>query len=221
MNLYEFSEKNNDEFGISVSAADDAELYQQIRDGVDKLIQRSEDVRLPAFVVAEIEPSTTPIQPIESLESPSTDGDALFNRLRDLRSQLAQQRNIPTHYVFEDSALQQMVSDRPQNDEAFLAIRGVGPKKLADYGPAFLSAIRGDAPLIETAVGVGSPTPTAYCLRCGTEIALDLAKPYCEPHWNSWSSYKNRNYSEKYCHTCGREQRTAMAKPQCRTCYAA
>ena len=217
MNLYEFSEKNNDEFGISVSAKDDAELYRQIRDEVEKLIQRSDDVRLPAFVATETEPPTVSVDPPVS----DAGDDALFDRLRDLRSGLAKQRDIPVHYIFEDSALQQMVSDRPQNDEAFLAIRGVGPKKLADYGPTFLSAIRGDVSPSEPSTVVPPQRTTAYCLRCGTKIALDLDKPYCGSHWKSWSRYKNRNYSEKHCHTCGREQRTTMAKPQCRTCYAA
>ena len=46
MNLYEFSQVNNDEMGILVSAQDDAELYQAIKDDADLILRRSENVRL-------------------------------------------------------------------------------------------------------------------------------------------------------------------------------
>ena len=46
MNLYEFSQVNNDEMGILVSAEDDPELYQEIKDDADLILRRSENVRL-------------------------------------------------------------------------------------------------------------------------------------------------------------------------------
>ena len=46
MNLYEFSQVNNDEMGILVSAKDDPELYQAIKDDADLILRRSENVRL-------------------------------------------------------------------------------------------------------------------------------------------------------------------------------
>ena len=46
MNLYEFSQVNNDEMGILVSAEDDSILYQAIRDEADLILRRSENVRL-------------------------------------------------------------------------------------------------------------------------------------------------------------------------------
>ena len=42
MNLYEFSQQHNDEMGILVSAEDDPELYNAIKDDVERILQLSE-----------------------------------------------------------------------------------------------------------------------------------------------------------------------------------
>ena len=59
MNLYEFSQVNNDEMGILVSAEDDPELYQAIKDDADLILRRSENVRLN---VARIDDISEPVQ---------------------------------------------------------------------------------------------------------------------------------------------------------------
>jgi phosphatidylserine/phosphatidylglycerophosphate/cardiolipin synthase-like enzyme len=46
MNLYEFSQINNDEMGILVSASADAELYGRIVDETQKLLRSAEPVKL-------------------------------------------------------------------------------------------------------------------------------------------------------------------------------
>jgi ATP-dependent DNA helicase RecQ len=70
--------------------------------------------------------------------------EALLARLKSLRKQLADARGIPAYLVFSDAALIQMVERRPTDDAELLAISGVGPKKLAQYGSAFLAALRRD-----------------------------------------------------------------------------
>ena len=61
MNLYEFSQVNNDEMGILVSAEDDPELYQEIKDEADRILRRSENVRLN---VTRIDDITEPVQAV-------------------------------------------------------------------------------------------------------------------------------------------------------------
>lgn len=73
------------------------------------------------------------------------DSDDLFARLRQLRRSLADARGIPAYMVFSDSTLLEMASSRPRTGDALLGISGVGPKKLAAYGQAFLDLIRGTA----------------------------------------------------------------------------
>jgi len=68
--------------------------------------------------------------------------DELFNKLRVLRKQLAEEQGVPPYVVFGDKALRHMAATCPINDEAFLAVSGVGQKKLEQYGRAFMSVIR-------------------------------------------------------------------------------
>jgi ATP-dependent DNA helicase RecQ len=70
--------------------------------------------------------------------------EALLARLKSVRKQLADARGIPAYLVFSDAALIQMVERRPATESELLAISGVGPKKLAQYGSAFLAALRRD-----------------------------------------------------------------------------
>ncbi|MCJ7724794.1 MAG: ATP-dependent DNA helicase, partial [Acidimicrobiia bacterium] len=66
----------------------------------------------------------------------------LFERLRELRHQLADEQGVPAYVVFSDATLLAMVAARPQNPGALLAVGGVGPVKLERYGRAFLEVIR-------------------------------------------------------------------------------
>ena len=66
----------------------------------------------------------------------------LFDSLRELRTDLARQRNVPPYVVFSDASLRDMARGKPASAEQFLAVHGVGDKKLADFGEAFLACIR-------------------------------------------------------------------------------
>ncbi len=66
------------------------------------------------------------------------DDDQLFERLRVLRKQLAEQQGLPPYMVFSDATLRAMVRRRPQTAEELLQVSGVGQVKLERYGKAFL-----------------------------------------------------------------------------------
>ena len=51
MNLYEFSQQNNDEMGILVSAEDDPKLYKAIKAEADHILRLSKNVRLNVTLV--------------------------------------------------------------------------------------------------------------------------------------------------------------------------
>lgn len=68
--------------------------------------------------------------------------EALFSRLKGLRKSLADAKGVPAYLVFSDAVLLQMVAKRPLTEEALLELSGVGPKKLAQYGDAFLTLLR-------------------------------------------------------------------------------
>jgi ATP-dependent DNA helicase RecQ len=66
----------------------------------------------------------------------------LFDKLRQLRKKLADARRVPAYVVFSDATLLDMAARKPDTEEELLNISGVGPKKLAAYGEAFLEVIR-------------------------------------------------------------------------------
>ncbi|MDX1493375.1 MAG: ATP-dependent DNA helicase RecQ [Longimicrobiales bacterium] len=68
--------------------------------------------------------------------------EALFQRLRALRKELADRQNVPAYIVFSDKVLVEMVRSRPDTDGQFLDISGVGPAKLEKYGDAFMEVLR-------------------------------------------------------------------------------
>ena len=65
----------------------------------------------------------------------------LFDELRRLRQERATAQNVPAYVIFHDTALREMARRRPATLEGFRQIPGVGEKKLADYGPAFVARI--------------------------------------------------------------------------------
>ena len=67
--------------------------------------------------------------------------EALFERLRQLRKQLADERNVPAYIVFSDVALRQMARNYPASEREFARISGVGEKKLREFGTVFLAEI--------------------------------------------------------------------------------
>jgi ATP-dependent DNA helicase RecQ len=80
--------------------------------------------------------------PLPEAAAPSSDEEALFVALKALRRRIADARNMPAYIVFSDATLIAMAEARPQNDDQLLAIPGVGPRKLAAYGEAFLALLR-------------------------------------------------------------------------------
>jgi ATP-dependent DNA helicase RecQ len=67
--------------------------------------------------------------------------EALLGSLRALRRRLAEERVVAPYIIFSDSALLQMARAYPTDAAAFARISGVGDRKLADLGPAFMEAI--------------------------------------------------------------------------------
>jgi len=67
----------------------------------------------------------------------------LWDGLRDLRSRLAREQGVPAYVIFHDATLLAMLRERPQTLSALGAISGVGERKLARYGEAFLAALGG------------------------------------------------------------------------------
>ena len=68
---------------------------------------------------------------------------ALFEELRSLRRELAEQEAVPAFVIFSDATLYDMVDKLPQSPEEFLEVSGVGEVKQQRYGEAFLTVLQG------------------------------------------------------------------------------
>ena len=67
--------------------------------------------------------------------------EALFEDLRELRRELARTRGVPPYLIFNDRTLALMAARKPTDEAELLELKGVGEKKAADLGPAFLARV--------------------------------------------------------------------------------
>ncbi|MEM8979183.1 MAG: DNA helicase RecQ [Pseudomonadota bacterium] len=78
-----------------------------------------------------------------------SDEDApLLSALKAKRRALAEAANVPAYIVFNDRTLIAMAEARPSSLDEMANIPGVGAKKLATYGTAFLDVVTQDAPKV-------------------------------------------------------------------------
>jgi ATP-dependent DNA helicase RecQ len=111
------------------------------------------------FPVAEVTPEglaflreRRPLQLTRSATPPAPGGadakagaiacdEALFERLRAVRKRLADERGVPPYVIFHDTTLRLMARHYPGSLAALGALSGVGERKRADFGEAFLTEI--------------------------------------------------------------------------------
>ena len=78
----------------------------------------------------------------ERVASTQTFNHELFERLRQLRLEIARELEVPAFVVFNDAALRDMAQRVPRNLEEFGRISGVGSVKLGQFGDRFLAEIQ-------------------------------------------------------------------------------
>ena len=76
------------------------------------------------------------------MEKEEKNRNTLFDRLRQVRKELAQEVKLPPYLIFADTALIEMVRVMPLTEEEMLTVKGVGDIKMARYGSQFLQVIQ-------------------------------------------------------------------------------
>ncbi len=99
----------------------------------DSLVKSAKRKKPRSFTALTAEASGVAIDPGTS---------ELYDSLRQVRSRLAEELGVPPYVVFHDKTLAAMALHRPTTDSKFLAISGVGEKKLERFGDAFMSVLR-------------------------------------------------------------------------------
>ncbi|GIN86420.1 ATP-dependent DNA helicase RecQ [Heyndrickxia sporothermodurans] len=65
----------------------------------------------------------------------------LFEQLRQVRREIAEKEKVPPYIIFSDQTLKEMSAKLPSSNQQLLQIKGVGERKLEQYGQAFLMTI--------------------------------------------------------------------------------
>jgi ATP-dependent DNA helicase RecQ len=94
----------------------------------------------------------------------------LFDALRDLRRAKATALSVPAYVVFGDTALRDMARRRPTTIAGFHSVKGVGEKKLADFGQEFIACISNYCEQHGIAADVVPPDPRA-------RTSLEVSEP--------------------------------------------
>lgn len=75
----------------------------------------------------------------------SEENAPLMSALKAKRRALAEAAKVPAYIIFPDRTLAEMADARPSSLDDMARVSGVGAKKLANYGDAFLEVINGEA----------------------------------------------------------------------------
>ena len=79
-------------------------------------------------------------------DCPSDLDEELFERLQAWRARTAAELKVPAYVVFTDATLVALAERRPAAPAELLAIAGIGPRKLGQYGAAVFALVGGASP---------------------------------------------------------------------------
>jgi len=68
----------------------------------------------------------------------------MYDRLRELRREIAAEKGIPPYIVFSDKTLKDLSVKQPENKEEMLEVHGIGEVKFERYGEQFLQLMMED-----------------------------------------------------------------------------
>ena len=128
LNLYEFSQVNNNEMGILIDRDSDAPVYKDAYEEAQRIIRISDEIRLSAQKIEDQEPVSKPDKP---------------NKIDDGKlstSKLAKQHKIKTSELldrFVSNGYLRIENDRHELTDQGLAVGGE-LKKSSRFGPYFL-----------------------------------------------------------------------------------
>jgi phosphatidylserine/phosphatidylglycerophosphate/cardiolipin synthase-like enzyme len=132
LNLYEFSQINNNEMGVSISRTDDAQLYQDTYEEAQRIIRISDEVRISLEKVTTNSVEKTP----ETTKEKNTNNKANFKLTT---AKLAKKLSKKTDQLIQDLITQGYLE--VQNDKQLLTEKGKqagGESKHGRYGVFFL-----------------------------------------------------------------------------------
>lgn len=68
-------------------------------------------------------------------------GAALFEKLRSVRTELAEEKSVPPYIICSDKTLKDICAKLPRDKEQLADVYGMGEQKIQNYGEAFVTAV--------------------------------------------------------------------------------
>lgn len=68
-------------------------------------------------------------------------GAALFEKLRNVRTELAAEKSVPPYIICSDKTLKDICAKLPRDKEQLADVYGMGEQKIQNYGEAFVTAV--------------------------------------------------------------------------------
>lgn len=106
------------------------------------ILYEGKNVKLATLIQAKKE--------IKKEQSPKAKAQSLFDKLRNLRSEIALEEKVPAYIVLSDASLKNMEDRLPRTEEEFVHISGVGKVKQEKYALRFLKVIGAHQQLLES-----------------------------------------------------------------------
>lgn len=78
----------------------------------------------------------------DRLNKDNQKNSSLWEALRTLRRELAEAQDVPPYMIFGDATLNEMLEKKPLTHAHFIALSGVGQRKLDLYGDKFIAVIK-------------------------------------------------------------------------------
>ena len=120
-------------------------IYKEVENyGLIKLTKAGRDfLKKPVtFMISEDNDFESDFNDSEGAGGTSALDQTLFEMLKNLRKQVARQKQIPPYVIFQDQSLEAMASVYPITTEELKTIPGVGEGKAKRYGDEFIKLIK-------------------------------------------------------------------------------
>ena len=156
MNLYDFSQQNNNEMGIHVIKEDDPELYGDVYDEVTSLIRISEYADVGgknaskkerptkgSRVTKKINKFTSKVNSLKKGRCiMKNDNSAILkNLIREWRTKKANETGLPSYMIISNATLDDIIFRKPRTKNELKSVKGFGDVKTAKYGDEIIKIL--------------------------------------------------------------------------------
>lgn len=149
--LKEYLAVTNDEYAIVKLTGNSRRILD---DGEPVMMKMAKELEHPAKIQGEKKTKKGRMAGV----SLSGADEGLFEKLRELRTEISREEGVPPYIVFSDKTLVSMCMVKPDTKTDMLSVSGVGEFKFEKYGKRFLDCVKAN-------VGEGEPARTSLDSR--------------------------------------------------------